>query len=64
MGYTVFQADALEWVLRADDDPRSVARLSEALSQSRANLWRYPPGARGKRHADRVQEEVFVVLEG
>jgi mannose-6-phosphate isomerase-like protein (cupin superfamily) len=34
------------------------------MIHSRANIWRYPPGARGKRHADHVQEEVFVVLEG
>jgi quercetin dioxygenase-like cupin family protein len=30
----------------------------------RANVWRYPPGARGRRHAEGVQEELFVVLEG
>jgi quercetin dioxygenase-like cupin family protein len=47
-----------------DDDPRTIAALSEGLTQSRANIWRYPPGARGKRHRDPVQEEVFVVLEG
>ena len=34
------------------------------MTQSRANIWRYPPGARGKRHADHGQEEVFVVLDG
>jgi mannose-6-phosphate isomerase-like protein (cupin superfamily) len=34
------------------------------LSQSRARLWRYPPGARGRRHRENAQEEVFVVLEG
>jgi quercetin dioxygenase-like cupin family protein len=34
------------------------------MAQSRANVWRYPPGARGRRHADKVQEEVFVVLDG
>jgi mannose-6-phosphate isomerase-like protein (cupin superfamily) len=34
------------------------------LTESRANIWRYPPGARGKRHLDRAQEEVFVVLDG
>ena len=34
------------------------------MTQSRANVWRYPPGARGKRHADKVQEEVFVVVDG
>ena len=27
-------------------------------------MWRLPPGARGRRHAERAQEEVFVVLEG
>jgi quercetin dioxygenase-like cupin family protein len=64
VGYTVFHPSELEWVPRGDDDPRSVARLSDALTQSRANLWRYPPGARGRRHADHAQEEVFVVLDG
>jgi mannose-6-phosphate isomerase-like protein (cupin superfamily) len=64
VGYTVFHADELDWVPRGDDDPRSVARLSDAMTQSRANLWRYPPGAQGRRHADHAQEEVFVVLEG
>ena len=34
------------------------------LEQSRARLWRYPPGASGKPHVEREQEEVFVVLEG
>ena len=34
------------------------------MTQSRANIWRYPPDARGKRHADKAQEEVFVVLDG
>ena len=34
------------------------------MTQSRANVWRYPQGARGRRHADKVQEEVFVVLDG
>jgi mannose-6-phosphate isomerase-like protein (cupin superfamily) len=35
-----------------------------ALKESRARLWRYPPGTHGRRHADEVQEEVFVVVEG
>jgi uncharacterized cupin superfamily protein len=30
----------------------------------RANVWRLPPGTSGRRHAERVQEEIFVVLEG
>jgi mannose-6-phosphate isomerase-like protein (cupin superfamily) len=64
MGYTIFRQDDLEWVPRGDDDPRTVARLSDSMTRSRANLWRYPPGTRGRRHADNVQEEVFVVLDG
>ena len=34
------------------------------MTRSRANLYRSPPGAIGRRHSDPVQEEVFVVLEG
>jgi uncharacterized cupin superfamily protein len=30
----------------------------------RANIWRLPPGVRGARHRETVQEEMFVVLEG
>ena len=36
----------------------------DALAASRANMWRYPPGSRGRRHRDLGQEEVFVVLDG
>jgi len=64
MAYTIFRPVDLEWVARKEGDPRTVAGLSDALSQSRANVWRYPSGALGKRHSDPVQEEVFVVLEG
>ena len=64
MGSTIFRPDELEFEPRGDDDARSVARLSDALAESRANVWRYPPGARGRRHRDLGQEEVFVVLEG
>ena len=34
------------------------------MTQSRANLFRYPPGSVGRRHIDPIQEEVFVVMEG
>lgn len=64
MGFAIFRQDEVEWVPRGDDDPRTVARLSDSMTRSRANLWRYPPGTRGRRHADNVQEEVFVVLDG
>lgn len=64
MGYTVFRAEDLDWEDRGDGSGRRVARLSDAMTKARANIWRYPPGARGRRHADRIQEETFVVLEG
>jgi len=64
VGFTVFQADQLEFAERGDVSNRSVAGLSDAMTQMRANVWRYGPGARGRRHADRIQEETFVVLEG
>ncbi len=64
MPYTVFHAGGLEWHPRREGDPRLVSELSEAMTRSRANLYRYPPGATGRRHSDPVQEEVFVVLDG
>lgn len=64
MAFTIFRQSEVEWEPRGDYPERVIARLSEALTQSRANIWRYPPGSRGKRHADKVQEEVFVVLDG
>jgi len=62
--YTVFHDDELEWHPRRQGDPRLVAELSESMTRSRANLFRYPRGAIGRRHSDPVQEEVFVVLDG
>jgi mannose-6-phosphate isomerase-like protein (cupin superfamily) len=64
VGYTIFRQADLEWEPRGENDPRTVARLSDSMTSSRANLWRYPPGRRGRRHSDPVQEEVFVVLDG
>jgi mannose-6-phosphate isomerase-like protein (cupin superfamily) len=64
VGFTILRQDELEWVARREGDPRTVATLSDALTKSRANLWRYPPGSIGKRHKDNAQEEVFVVLDG
>ena len=34
------------------------------MTNMRANIWRIPPGSRGRRHAERVQEETFVALDG
>jgi len=51
---------------RESDPARTASDISTSaeLQHSRARLWRYPPGTRGRRHADKVQEEVFVVLSG
>lgn len=59
----------LSWETRPHEpgEPaRHVAELSDRLgsTQVRSNLWRYEPGARGKRHRHAVQEETFVVLSG
>lgn len=65
MGFSIFRSDAREWSTpSAGDQARGIVRLSDALAQMRANIWRLPPGTRGRRHAERVQEELFVVLEG
>jgi mannose-6-phosphate isomerase-like protein (cupin superfamily) len=64
VGYTIFRQDEVEWIPRDDGSGRAVASVSDALTRSRANIWRYPPGAVGRRHADHAQEEVFVVLDG
>src|SRR5690349_24741374 len=69
MAWGVVRPDELEWVTRphADDEPaRHVAELSErlGLENVRGNVWRYEPGAKGRRHRHPVQEETFVVLSG
>jgi mannose-6-phosphate isomerase-like protein (cupin superfamily) len=69
MGFTVIRGDALDFghpSWRPEDTTRAIVEVSRLapLKHSRANLWRYPPGATGRRHIQFVQEEVFVVLEG
>lgn len=64
MGFSVFRPRELEFEDRGDESGRTLAGVSDRLTHARARFWRYPPGARGRRHAERVQEELFVVLEG
>ena len=70
MGFHSADAASLDFEER---DPREgeahgrlVADLTTALElkESRARLWRYPPHTTGRRHADKAQEEVFVVISG
>ena len=70
MGYHVADAARMDWEERPPaaegQQPRQAADITSAasLEQSRARVWRYPAGTRGRRHADHAQEEVFVVLSG
>ena len=65
MGYTIFRPDEREFqAAQRGDQRRSLAPLSGALHNMRANIWRLPSGVRGTRHLERVQEEMFVVLDG
>ena len=69
MGFRVISPDELEWITRPHEpgEPaRHVAELSEraGFEHTRANLWRYEPGAKGRRHRHPFQEETFVVLAG
>ena len=69
MAFRVIRLDDLEWTTRDHEPreaPRHVAELSElaGFAQTRANVWRYEPGAVGRRHKHLLQEETFVVLAG
>jgi quercetin dioxygenase-like cupin family protein len=69
VSYRVVHAEHAEWTTRPHEpgEPaRHTAELSEhaGFAHTRANLWRYEPGARGRRHVHAEQEETFVVLEG
>ena len=70
MGWRVVDGSKAEWGERdplfEGQQPRQVVEVTDEaqLKHSRARFWRYPPGTRGRRHADKVQEEVFVVVSG
>src|SRR2546427_79780 len=69
MSFRVIRPDELEWVERepeAGGVARYVAGLSDVagFAHTRGNVWRYAPGAKGRRHRHMHQEETFVVLSG
>jgi mannose-6-phosphate isomerase-like protein (cupin superfamily) len=70
VGWHAVDGSKIEWsereALFEGQPPRQYIEVTDeaALKNSRARLWRYPPGTRGRRHADKVQEEVFVVVSG
>ena len=63
------RGEDLTWITRPhepDEPARHVAELTERMGfiHTRANVWRYEPHAKGRRHQHPTQEEVFLVLEG
>ena len=69
MAHRVARPDEFEWITRPHEpgEPaRHVAELSEplGLTHTRGNIWRYEPGAKGRRHREVDQDETFVVLTG
>jgi mannose-6-phosphate isomerase-like protein (cupin superfamily) len=67
--FRAIRPDELTWITRPHEpgEPaRHVAELSDraAFAHTRANIWRYEPGAKGRRHRHPFQEETFVVLSG
>jgi quercetin dioxygenase-like cupin family protein len=69
MAFRALRPADFEWLTRPHEpgEPaRHVAELSEraGFAHTRANLWRYEPGAKGRRHRHPLQEETFVVLAG
>jgi quercetin dioxygenase-like cupin family protein len=69
MGFRVVRPQECKWITRpheSGEPARHVAELSAVANfhHTRGNLWRYEPGAKGRRHRHRLQEETFVVLSG
>ena len=69
MAFRVIPPGELEWITRPHEpgEPaRHVAELSDLadFAHTRGNIWRYEPGAKGRRHRHKSQEETFVVLSG
>jgi mannose-6-phosphate isomerase-like protein (cupin superfamily) len=59
----------LQWITRPHEpgEPaRHVAEVSDhaGFGHVRGNFWRYEPGAVGRRHRHKTQEETFVVISG
>jgi quercetin dioxygenase-like cupin family protein len=69
VAYKVIRPEDVDWETRPSE-PGEAERHRAALSEragfehTRANLWRYEPGAKGRRHQDTIQEETFVVVRG
>jgi mannose-6-phosphate isomerase-like protein (cupin superfamily) len=68
-GFTILHPEQHEFrppSWRPEEPVRRIVELPlhATMRYSRAHLWRYPPGAKGRLHREHAQEEVFVVVEG
>ena len=69
MAFRVIHPDEPVWETRPhepDEPARHVAELSElaGLGHTRASLWRYEAGAKGRRQRYLTQEDTTLVLSG
>src|SRR5215216_1569845 len=69
MNFRAVKPDELDWITRPHErgEPaRHVAEVSDVagFGHVRGNFWRYEPGAAGRRHRHKTQEETFVVISG
>jgi quercetin dioxygenase-like cupin family protein len=69
MTHRVMRPDELQWITRPHEQGEPARHVAEMIdlepfAYMRASLWRYEPGARGRRHRHPLQEETFLVLEG
>jgi mannose-6-phosphate isomerase-like protein (cupin superfamily) len=70
MPYRVVSPADLHWETRPHEPGEPARHTAEVTNYALgsghvpANMWRYEPGARGKRHVHAEQEETFVVLSG
>jgi quercetin dioxygenase-like cupin family protein len=69
MSFSVITPDDQTWETRPHEEgepARHVTELSDlaGMEHVRANVWRYEPGAAGRRHRHVSQDETFVVLAG
>jgi mannose-6-phosphate isomerase-like protein (cupin superfamily) len=69
MPFSVLGPDDQAWEERppvGDGAVRHTLDVTTAtgITESRARMWRLLPGARGRRHVEQAQEEVFYVVSG
>jgi uncharacterized cupin superfamily protein len=69
VAYSILRTGDQAWEERppaVDGAPRHTLDVTSAtgITESRARMWRLLPGSRGRRHAERAQEEVFYVVSG